>query len=46
MEVVAYEGAADAIRDVLAGHVPMICHVVLPTGNHVKAGRMKGLVVS
>ena len=46
MEVVAYKGAADAIRDVLAGHVPMICDVVLPTGNHVKAGRMKGLVVS
>ena len=46
MEVVAYKGAADAIRDVLAGHVPMICDVVLPTGNHVKAGRMKGLVVA
>ena len=24
----------------------MLCDVVLPTGNHVKAGRMKGLVVS
>lgn len=46
MEVVAYKGAADAIRDVLAGHVPMLCDVVLPTGNHVKAGRMKGLVVA
>lgn len=46
MEVVAYKGAADAIRDVLAGHVPMICDVVLPTGNHVKAGRLKGLVVA
>ena len=46
IEVVAYKGAADAIRDVLAGHVPMICDVVLPTGNHVKAGRLKGLVVA
>jgi len=46
MEVVGYKGSADAIRDVLAGHVPMICDVVLPTGNHVKAGRMKGLVVA
>ncbi|MBM3649725.1 MAG: tripartite tricarboxylate transporter substrate binding protein [Alphaproteobacteria bacterium] len=46
MEVVAYKGAADAIRDVLAGHVPTICDVVLPTGNHVKAGRLKGLVVA
>ncbi len=46
MEVVGYKGSADAIRDVLAGHVPMICDVVLPTGNHVRAGRMKGLVVA
>lgn len=46
MEVVAYKGAAEAIRDVLAGHVPMLCDVVLPTGNHVKGGRMKGLVVA
>jgi tripartite-type tricarboxylate transporter receptor subunit TctC len=46
MEVVAYKGAADAIRDVLAGHVPTICDVVLPTGNHVKAGRLKGLAVA
>jgi tripartite-type tricarboxylate transporter receptor subunit TctC len=46
MEVVGYKGSADAIRDVLAGHVPMICDVVLPAGNHVKAGRMKGLVVA
>src|SRR5258708_29993448 len=46
MEVVAYKGAADAIRDVLAGHVPMVCDVVMPLGLHVQAGRMKGLVVS
>jgi tripartite-type tricarboxylate transporter receptor subunit TctC len=46
MEVVAYKGAAEAIRDVLAGHVPMLCDVVLPTGNHVRNGRMKGLVVA
>lgn len=46
MEVVAYKGSADAIRDVLAGHVPMLCDVVLPAGNHVKAGRLKGLVVA
>jgi tripartite-type tricarboxylate transporter receptor subunit TctC len=46
IEVVGYKGSADAIRDVLAGHVPMLCDVVLPTGNHVTAGRMKGLVVA
>jgi tripartite-type tricarboxylate transporter receptor subunit TctC len=46
IEVVGYKGSADTIRDVLAGHVPMLCDVVLPAGNHVSAGRMKGLVVA
>src|SRR5882672_2797945 len=46
MEVVGYKGSADAIRDVMGGHVPMIIDVVLPTGNHVRAGRMAGLVVA
>ena len=46
MEVVGYKGSADAIRDVLAGHVPVVCDVVLPTGNHVSAGRLRGLVVA
>src|SRR5438093_1129554 len=44
--IVENKGGGNTIRDVLAGHVPMICDVVLPTGNHVKAGRMKGLVVA
>jgi tripartite-type tricarboxylate transporter receptor subunit TctC len=35
MENVAYKGVADTLRDVLAGHVPIIIDVVLPTGNHV-----------
>ncbi len=46
MENIAYKGAADALRDVLAGHVPMIIDVVLPTGNHVAAGRLTGLAVA
>ena len=46
MEVVGYKGSADAIRDVMGGHVQMIVDVVLPTGVHVKAGRMTGLVVA
>ena len=46
MEVVGYKGSADAIRDVMGGHVPVIVDVVLPTGNHVKAGRMTGIVVA
>src|SRR4029077_1818630 len=46
MEVIGYKGSADALRDVMGGHVPLICDVVLPTGNHVKAGRLKGIVVA
>jgi tripartite-type tricarboxylate transporter receptor subunit TctC len=46
MENVAYKGVADTLRDVLAGHVPIIIDVVLPTGNHVAAGRLTGLVVA
>jgi tripartite-type tricarboxylate transporter receptor subunit TctC len=46
MENVAYKGAADALRDVMGGHVPGIIDVVLPTGSHVAAGRLTGLVVA
>ena len=46
MENVAYKGVADTLRDVLAGHVPIIIDVVLPTGNHVAAGRLKGICVA
>jgi tripartite-type tricarboxylate transporter receptor subunit TctC len=46
MEVVGYKGSADAIRDVMGGHVPVVCDVVLPTGGHVAAGRMTGIVVA
>ncbi|MCX7367063.1 MAG: tripartite tricarboxylate transporter substrate binding protein [Alphaproteobacteria bacterium] len=46
MENVAYKGVADTLRDVLAGHVPIIIDVVLPTGNHVAGGRLTGLVVA
>ena len=46
MEVVAYRGAADALRDVMGGHVPMIVDVVMPAGVHASQGRLTGLVVS
>ena len=35
---VGYKGAADTLRDVMGGHVPVIIDVVLPTGTHVGAG--------
>jgi len=46
MEFVAYKGAADALRDVMGGHVPMIVDVVMPAGQHAAQGRLTGLVVS
>ncbi len=46
MEFVAYKGAADAIRDVMGGHVPLIIDVVMPSGQHAANGRMTGLAVS
>ncbi len=46
MEVVGYKGSADAIRDVMGGHVPVVVDVVLPTGVHVAAGRMTGILVA
>ncbi|MFZ5779994.1 MAG: Bug family tripartite tricarboxylate transporter substrate binding protein [Pseudomonadota bacterium] len=46
MEVVGYKGSADALRDVLAGHVPVIVDVVLPTGNQVKQGNLTGICVA
>jgi tripartite-type tricarboxylate transporter receptor subunit TctC len=46
MEVVGYKGSADALRDVMGGHVPVVCDVVLPTGTHVKGGRLTGIVVA
>lgn len=46
MEVVGYKGSADALRDVMGGHVPVVVDVVLPTGNHVAAGRLTGIAVA
>ena len=46
MEFVAYKGAADALRDVMGGHVPLIIDVVMPAGQHAAQGRLTGLVVS
>lgn len=46
MEFVAYKGAADAIRDVMGGHVPLVIDVVMPAGQHAANGRLTGLAVS
>lgn len=46
LENVAYKNAADALRDVMGGHVPIVIDVVMPAGVHAAQGRMTGLVVS
>ena len=46
MEFVAYKGAADALRDVMGGHVPLIIDVVMPAGVHAAQGRLRGIAVS
>jgi tripartite-type tricarboxylate transporter receptor subunit TctC len=46
MEVVGYKGSADALRDVMAGHVPVFVDVMLPTGPHIAAGRLTGICVA
>jgi tripartite-type tricarboxylate transporter receptor subunit TctC len=46
MEVVGYKGSADALRDVMAGHVPVFVDVMMPTGPHLAAGRLTGICVA
>ena len=46
MDVVGYKGSADALRDVMGGHVPLLVDVVLPTGAHVSQGRLTGICLS
>ncbi len=46
LENVAYKNAADALRDVMGGHVPIVIDVVMPAGVHAAQGRLTGIVVS
>ena len=46
MEVVGYKGSADALRDVLGGHVPVLVDVVLPTGNLIRQGKLTGICIA
>jgi len=46
LENIAYKNAAEALRDVMGGHVPVVIDVVMPAGVHAAQGRLKGLVVS
>ena len=46
LEHVGYRGSADAIKDVIAGHVPLFSDVLVPTATAIRAGRLRGLVVA
>ena len=46
LEHVSYKGSAEALRDVLAGHVPLFSDVLMPTAAPVKAGQLRGLAVA
>ena len=46
LEHVGYKGSAEALRDVMAGHVPLFSDVLMPTATPVKAGKLRGLAVA
>lgn len=43
MEHVSYKGSSDAMREVIAGTVPLFTDVVVPGAAMVKAGKLRGL---
>jgi tripartite-type tricarboxylate transporter receptor subunit TctC len=45
MEHVGYKGSAEALKDVLAGHVPLFADVLVPTATPIRAGKLRGLAV-
>jgi tripartite-type tricarboxylate transporter receptor subunit TctC len=46
LEHVGYKGSAEALRDVIAGHVPLFSDVLMPTAAPVKSGKLRGLAVA
>lgn len=46
LEHIGYKGSADALKDVMGGHVKLFADVLVPTGLQVKAGHLRGLVVA
>ncbi len=46
LDHVGYKGSADALKDVLGGHVMLFSDTLLPGGLAVKDGRLRGLVVA
>ena len=46
LEHVGYKGSAGALRDVIAGHVPLFSDVLVPTAAAIRAGQLRGLAVA
>ena len=46
LEHVGYKGSALALRDVIAGHVPLFSDVLVPTATAIRAGQLRGLAVA
>jgi tripartite-type tricarboxylate transporter receptor subunit TctC len=46
MEHVGYKGSAEALRDVMAGHVPLFADVLVPTATAIRLGQLRGLAVA
>ena len=46
LEHVGYKGSAEALRDVIAGHVPLFSDVLVPTATAIRAGKLRGLAVA
>ena len=46
LEHVGYKGSAEALRDVMAGHVPLFSDVLVPTATPMRAGKLRGLAVA
>jgi tripartite-type tricarboxylate transporter receptor subunit TctC len=46
LEHVGYKGSAEALRDVMAGNVPLFADVLVPTATSIRAGKLRGLAVA
>jgi tripartite-type tricarboxylate transporter receptor subunit TctC len=46
LEHVGYKGSAEALRDVIAGHVPLFADVLVPTAAAIRVGQVRGLAVA
>ena len=46
LEHVGYKGSAEALRDVMAGNVPLFSDVLVPTAAAIRAGKVRGLAVA